>query len=148
MTELQAALNVVVSNTFVMAFKAQAFHWNVEGKRFHMYHKFFQEIYDELFDAVDELAESIRTIEGFAPYSLDNILEYSTIKEEKSVMSSGNAMIYLLIRCNDELINSLEICFELAEGENDQGLIDLLGSRLRVHKKFGWMLKSTDKEEI
>jgi len=145
MNELQAALNVVVANTLVMAFKAQSFHWNVEGKRFHMYHKFFQEIYDELYGAVDDLAESIRMIDGVAPFSLDNILSYSTIEEEKYSMSSGNAMIYLLIQSNDEVINSLEACFKLSE---DQGLMDLLGARIRIHKKFGWMLKSTDKEEI
>jgi len=145
MNELQAALNVVVSNTFVMAFKAQSFHWNVEGRSFHMYHKFYQEIYDDLFEAVDELAESIRMIDGFAPYSLDNILEYSTIKEEKS---SKCNMVKSLIDDNDEVINSLDACFQLAEEENDQGLMDLLGSRIRIHKKFGWMLKSTDKEDM
>lgn len=144
MNELQAALNVVVSNTFIMAFKAQAFHWNVEGKRFHMYHKFFQEIYDDLFDAVDDLAESIRMIDGFAPHSIDNLLEYSTIKEEDS---SKCDMIKALIDDNEEVINSLDTCFQLAEEENEQGIMDLLGARIRMHKKFGWMLKSTDKED-
>lgn len=146
MTELQASLHVVLANTFVMAFKAQSFHWNVEGKRFHMYHKFFEEIYDELFDSVDNLAENIRMIDGYGPFSLKNLLEYSTIEEEENNTTDGNAMVYLLRKANDEVISSLEICFEHAENENDQGLMDLLSNRLGIHKKHGWMLKSTDKE--
>jgi starvation-inducible DNA-binding protein len=146
MTELEASLNVVLSNTFVMAFKCQSFHWNVEGKRFHMYHKFFEEIYDELFETVDVLAENIRMIDGYSPYSLNNLLKYSTIDEESDVVTDGNSMVYILRKCNDEVIASIETCIEYAEDQNDQGLLDLLGARIAAHKKHGWMLKSTDKE--
>ena len=147
MNKLQASLNVVVSNTFVTAFKAQSFHWNVEGKRFHMIHKFFQEIYEDLFSAVDELSESLRTLDAYGPISLTEILKYSTVEEEKKVITECDDMIDYLLEANEEIINSLNICFSEAEKENEQGLMDLLGSRIRTHKKFGWMLKSTNKEE-
>ena len=52
-----------------------------------------------------------------------------------------------LIEANEEVINSLNACFSEAEEQNEQGLVDLLGTRIAVHKKFGWMLKSTNKEE-
>lgn len=146
MNKLQVALTILLANTFIMAFKTQSFHWNVEGKRFYMYHKFFQDIYEELFDTVDILAENIRMIDAYAPVSLVKLLEYASIEEETDENTDGNSMVYLLVKANDEVIDSIEVCFEHAEEENNQGLIDLLGARLAIHKKYRWMLKSTDKE--
>ena len=147
MNKLQAALNVVVANTFVMAFKAQSFHWNVEGKRFHMIHNFLQEIYEDLFDSVDDLAENLRFLDSYGPSSIAELLKYSTIEEETKVVSDCTLIMEYLIEANEEVINSLNACFSEAEEQNEQGLVDLLGARIAVHKKFGWMLKSTNKEE-
>jgi len=45
MNEIQAALRVVLANTFVMYFKTHSYHWNVEGVLFSLYHDFFGDLY-------------------------------------------------------------------------------------------------------
>lgn len=147
MDKIHVSLNIVVANTFVMAFKAQSFHWNAEGKRFHMLHNFFGEIYEELFEAVDVLAENVRMLGQYAPYSIADLLKHSTIEEEKELINDCNDQIEYLIEANKEVLSSLSTCLLLANKSDEQGLVDLLGSRIAIHKKFGWMLDATNKED-
>lgn len=147
MDKIHVSLNIVVANTFIMAYKAQSFHWNAEGKRFHMLHNFFGEIYEELFGVIDELAENLRMLDVYAPHSIAELVKYSTIEEESSVITDCKDQIEYLIEANNEVLESLYKCFALAEDQNEQGLLDLLSNRIAVHKKYNWMLKSTNKEE-
>ena len=57
MDKLIASLKVVLGNTFIMYFKSHSYHWNVEGHHFRQFHDFFGEIYDDVYGAVDPLAE-------------------------------------------------------------------------------------------
>lgn len=143
MTELQIALKIALANTYVMGFKAQSYHWNVEGMFFPMFHDFFGDIYNELSTPVDDIAERIRTIDGYAPISIADILTAATVMEDVARPASTQMMLMGLESCNQEVINSLTKAFTLAEQENNQGLMDLLASRLDAHSKHAWMIKST-----
>lgn len=143
MNELQVALTIAMANTYVMAFRAQSYHWNVEGMFFPMFHDFFGDIYDELFSSVDDLAERIRTIDGYAPISLAVVLRHATIAEDQGKPESASEMITMLIRSCDETVASLNKAFSLAEQQQNQGLMDLLATRLDAMAKHAWMLKST-----
>ena len=68
-----------LADTFVMYMKAHAYHWNVVGSNFPQYHEFLGSLYEELHNAVDPLAEQIRTLDSFAPFSLSRMIELSSI---------------------------------------------------------------------
>ena len=53
--ELQETLKEVLANKFVMYFKAQSYHWNVEGIHFSQLHDFFGDIYAEVYASVDSV---------------------------------------------------------------------------------------------
>lgn len=143
MVKLEVALNIVLANTFMLYFKVHSFHWNIIDNRFLMLHNFLGDMYEEIFTSVDLLAENIRMIDQFAPISLSEIIEYATIGEETDTVKGGDAIIKQLITDNDELLSSLNTCFKLAEQENKQGMMDLLATRITIHEKYRWMLKST-----
>lgn len=145
MNELQIALKIALANTYVMYFKASSYHWNVEGMHFSQYHEFFQCLYQELYSAVDPLAERIRTIDGYAPISLIDLLSANTVEEDNFKPSSIQSMLRTLLIANDETIASLNKAFQLAEQQDNQGLMNLLADRLDAHAKHGWMLKSSTK---
>lgn len=145
MNELQVALNIALANTFVMYFKAHSYHWNVEGMFFSQYHKFFGKLYDELHTAVDPFAEQIRAIDGYGPVSLATIARYATVSEDISKPAELREMINNLITANDQVIESLNKVFDVAEQQNKQGLMDFLAARLDAHAKHGWMLKASAK---
>ena len=86
MNPIQAALRIALANTFFMYFKAHTYHWNVEGLNFNDYHGYFGGLYEELFDAVDPLAEHIRTAGGYAPVSVAALMSGKTIDENTDVV--------------------------------------------------------------
>lgn len=142
MNELQAALKIALSNTFLMYFKSHSYHWNVEGMFFPMYHEFFGDLYADLQGAVDPFAEEIRAVDGYAHISLADIVATSTCTEDEVKPSSTRTMVDNLLTMNVQVIDSLNKAFQIAEQVNNQGLMDFLAGRLDTHAKHGWMLKS------
>ena len=142
MDELSAALKIVLSNTFVMYQKAQIYHWNVEGPMFAQYHDFFADIYGELLPAIDIAAEQMRALDAYAPFSILDMVDSSTIKEDHAHTNKVSQMLNNLLRDNEEVIKSLDKAFSLAEQENKQGFLDFLAGRLDAHAKHNWMIKA------
>ena len=142
MNELNAIANVVLANTFVMYFKAHSYHWNVEGKNFGEYHGFFGGLYEELHAAIDGTAEQIRTIDAYAPVSLDELFKYKTIEEDSTKPTYAAEMFMNLVKANDEVKVSLNRLFQSATASDNQGLADFAASRLDAHSKHGWQLRS------
>lgn len=144
MKELQNALKKVLADTFVMYFKAHAYHWNVEGMFFAQYHDFFGKLYEELHGAVDPIAEHIRAIDGYAPASLAEIKSASNI-QESSLTTDVKTMLDSLIQDNNMVIISLMQAFQEAEKVSEIGLANFLQDRIDIHQKHGWMLKASAK---
>jgi starvation-inducible DNA-binding protein len=143
--DLSISLKIVLANTFVMYFRSHSYHWNVEGTYFPQYHEFFGDLYEELHGAIDPLAEEIRALDVYAPISLTELYSHKTLVEDVIKPTNLLTMITNLISSNNEVLNSLNKCFELANKQNEQGLADLIASRLDAHKKHAWMLKSCSK---
>lgn len=145
MNELQAALKIVLANTYVMYFKAQSYHWNVEGPNFSDYHAFFGTLYAEVYGAVDPIAERIRIVGGYAPISFADVLTAKTTDEDFMRPTTYVDMFNNLSRTNAAVIESLKKARNVAVGAEDHGLVDFLQERLDVHAKHAWMLRSLAK---
>lgn len=144
MDELKAALTKVLADTFVMYFKAHSYHWNVEGMFFSQFHEFFGNLYEELYGAIDPIAEHIRAIDGYAPASLANIMSMKVV-QESDLVTDPKTMISNLITDNNLVIISLMKAFQEAEQVSEIGLANFLQDRIDVHQKHGWMLKASAK---
>lgn len=142
MTELQASLNVLLANVFVMYFKAHSFHWNVEGEDFTQYHQFFGEIYDDVYDSVDPIAENIRKLNGYAPKSINAMYEHKTLQEEDGIPNI-RGMVTALLAANDQVLYSLNKAYTLGDQEKKYGLCNFLADRIDTHEKHGWQLRAS-----
>lgn len=144
MDELQASLKVSLANTFVMYFKTHGYHWNVEGTDFPEYHGFFGDLYDDLYGAVDPLAENLRKLGVYAPKSLTELFDATTLKENQSIVgNSVRDMLNSLEVDNKEVIDSLNKSFALATKANKQGLANFIAERIDTHEKHAWMLRAS-----
>lgn len=141
MEQLSISLKITLANTFVMYFKAQSHHWNVVGMNFSQLHDFFGDLYNDLFEAVDSIAEEIRALNSDAPRSLSELYQYKTTNEG-NVSITAEQMLEDLSITNDAVIESLNKSMELAEAANEQGLMDFIAGRIDTHKKHGWMIRS------
>ena len=140
--ELVQAMNKVLGNTFVMYYKTQSYHWNIEGRSFFADHTFLEEIYTEVYGVVDAIAEHIRYLDSFAPTSLMIVKHYSSISEDDTVVGSTQ-MISNLIAANDVVLLSLMQAYKVAEAAGEIGVSNFLQDRVIAHQKHRWMLKAT-----
>lgn len=140
-TELIVEMKKLLANSFSFYLKAQNYHWNVTGPNFAQYHEFFGDLYTEVHSSIDETAEEIRKLGSFPPGSLKRYSELTEIDDEVMIPEPP-IMFARLARDNDVLIKNLYIAREKAESMGAFGTVDYLESRISVHEKHAWMLKS------
>lgn len=130
-----------LADTFFMYMKAHSYHWNVEGMFFPQLHQFFGDLYEELHDSIDPMAEQIRAMGEYAPRNIEQMYEDKTVDCKNEAMTAKD-MVSDLLQTNEQVIISLNNLFKKLEESNDQGFMDFVANRLNAHKKHGWMLKS------
>jgi len=145
MEQLIEQMKVALADTFTLYLKVHNFHWNVEGHGFPQYHAFFNDLYDELWNAVDPMAEHIRTLDAYVPGSMSRFLELATVQEDSTIPIGGKEMCMVLYADNQKVIVSLIAAQMMAEEAKEIGLANFLQDRVDVHKKHDWMLRSITK---
>ena len=144
METLQEIMKKVLADTFALYLKAHNYHWNVEGSNFPQYHEFFGNLYKELHDAVDPIAEEIRSLDAYAPGSFTRFMELTEIEDEITV-PAGVEMARRLMTDNERVLATLNVAFKLADQFDKKGLADFLAGRIDIHNKHAWMLRSITK---
>jgi starvation-inducible DNA-binding protein len=142
MKEARTAL----ADTFFMYLKAHSYHWNVEGINFPQLHDFFGNLYEELHNAVDPMAEHIRALNEYAPRNIEEMYDDKTI-DCMNKAHTAKEMVSDLLTANTQVVNSLNNLFRELENKGDQGFMNFVADRLDQHKKHGWMLRSINKDE-
>jgi len=138
--ELVNALATVLSDAIVFTNQAQGAHWNVVGHDFHQYHAFFAEIYEDVEDSIDPLAENIRKLGAMAPYRLQDFARLSNIDDSTECGSTTSELTSYLHASNEIMIEDINYAFALANAMNEQGIADFLAARDDMHKKWRWQL--------
>lgn len=134
-------LSQTLADTFTINLLTKNFHWNVIDPRFAMLHKLFDKQYEELSEAVDEIAERIRMLKGRTPASMREYISMTTINENDTELT-GNEMIDQLLRSHEKIIKHLRPLIEESQKLGDEGTADLYIQRLRSHEKMAWMLRA------
>lgn len=140
-TRVIDALQVVLADSYQLMSLTHLAHWNVEGQDFFALHKAFQEQYEDLFEAVDELAERIRALDGYAIGGLATLASAAQMEEFKSPMPQKDYVAALIVS-HEKLIDDATRTRDAAGLSNDLQTQDLLIKRLEFHEKTVWMLKS------
>lgn len=136
---LVAGLENCLSNSFVLMMKTQACHWNVTGPLFASVHEMTQLHYEDLFAAIDEIAERIRALGHPAPCSLAEMIRNATI-EEQAGPQSAEMIIKALEHDHRSIAEQMRNVVHTAEAASDNVTADLLTSRIAFHEKTAWML--------
>ena len=141
MEDLVKESKVVLANTFALYLKAHNYHLNVEGPDFYPLHKFFEDLYTELWEAFDSIAEHIRAMGAYAPASFSRFSQLAEVEDEVKVPESQE-MIRRLLEDNERVIGSLYRAYERAEAQQELGVANFFQDRIDIHKKHSWMLRS------
>jgi starvation-inducible DNA-binding protein len=139
--EIARGLSRLLADTYVVYLKTHNFHWNVEGPMFQTLHQMFMEQYTETWNAIDLVAERIRSLGHYAPGTYREYLGLARIQETPGV-PKAERMVKLLIEGQEAVVRTAREVLPLAERGNDEPTLDLLTQRMQVHEKNAWMLRS------
>jgi len=141
-TNVLDALQLVLSDTFVLYMKTYAVHWNYQGPKFFSVHKITEEQYQELAEAIDSIAERIRALKQIAPISLETILASSDLEEMSRADANNDQALLNLISSHALLAKRAHEATKICEEADDIFSQDMMIQRVGAHDKAAWMLRS------
>ena len=137
-----ASLNRFLADTYVLLGKTQACHWNATGPNFYGLHKLTEAQYSELFGAIDDIAERVRSLDVLAPSGLGAMLHLSSLEETPEGAISTSDAARMLAEENTTLAARASELAEEADEADDLATHDMLVKRIEVHEKAAWLLRS------
>ncbi len=140
--EITNGLKKLLAESYTLYLKTHKYHWNVTGPMFQTLHLMFEQHYNDLALAVDEIAERIRVMGSKAPGSYKEFSDLSEVKEDSTIDAVANDMIRNLLEDHEQVTRTAKSILPMLDGANDEGTNSLLGARIEYHEKTAWMLKS------
>ena len=142
MKEVIQELKQVLADSYALYVKTQNYHWNVTGPNFKSLHSLFEEQYQDLADAVDNIAERIRGLGAKAPGTFKEYQELTIIKDG-DCNAKADAMVEQLSNDQALILKALNKLLQVAQSANDEATINLISDRIAAHEKHHWMLSSS-----
>ncbi|MBI5270011.1 MAG: DNA starvation/stationary phase protection protein [Burkholderiales bacterium] len=139
---IAGGLSRLLADTYTLYLTTHNFHWNVSGPMFNSLHAMFMAQYTELWNAVDPIAERIRSLGHVAPGSYAQFGQLSSLKDAPATPPKAMEMVRILMEGHEAVARTARSIFPLADKASDEPTADLLTQRLTVHEQTAWMLRS------
>lgn len=139
---IAAGLSKLLAETYTLYLTTHNFHWNVTGPMFNSLHAMFMAQYTELWNAVDPVAERIRSLGHPAPGSYGQFAKLSGLPDAPAEPPKAMKMVEVLMQGHEAVARTARSIFPLVEKAGDEPTADLLTQRLTVHEQTAWMLRS------
>lgn len=140
-TRVVDALNLVLADSYALMALTHQAHWNIEGSDFFSLHKAFQSQYEELFEAIDEIAERVRALDAYAIGGLTRLAKLAEMDEFTAPLPQKDYVASLIV-AHEKLLEDATKARDLAGDAGDLESQDLMIGRIAAHQKTTWMLKS------
>jgi len=139
--EIAQGLKHLLADSYTLYLQTHNFHWNVTGPQFRELHLLFEEHYNELALAVDDIAERIRTLGIEAPGTYKQFAELSSIEEVDGV-PAAQQMVEILTAGHEQVVRTSREALKRAQAADDESSASLISDRMRIHEKTAWMLRA------
>ena len=134
-------LNSLLADYSILYTNVRGYHWHIKGDKFFELHVKFEELYNDLFVKIDEIAERIVTL-GFTPiHSYSDYLNIAEVKESKNV-SDGMQAIEGILNAFKVLLMKQRELLDISDEANDEGSNALMSDYIREQEKLVWMYAS------
>ena len=140
--KIAAGLSHLLADTYTLYLTTHNFHWNVTGPMFNTLHLMFMGQYTELWNAVDPVAERIRSLGHAAPGSYAQFGKLSSVPDAPATPPKALEMVRILVQGHEAVARTARQLFPVVEKAGDEPTADLLTQRLTVHEQTAWMLRS------
>lgn len=133
-------LNEILGRTFRLYVQTHGYHWNVEGPQFRQLHAMFEDQYQNLWEALDVIAERIRVHGAYAPASVAELM--SNAAPEADPAQSPEDMVARAIAEHETLAAALRTAIAISGDAGDEVSAGILTDRLEWHEKEIWMMRA------
>jgi starvation-inducible DNA-binding protein len=139
--QVAETLSQALADSFTLYLKTLGVHWNVVGPAFFSIHKLTEAQYVDLDEAIDAIAERIRSLGHVAPASFGDFGKLSEIKSD-TIPKTADEMLDTLIADNEAAAKRMRDFVAAADEADDVYTADMLTARIGKHEENAWMLRS------
>ena len=136
-------LRKTLGEAYVLYHTIHGFHWNLKGADFYEYHKFFDELVDDIYEHIDPIAENIVKLGGVAPFLMSELSSISSIEGVGLVSENPIELVKKFLEMNTQYIDNIKKAFIIANDSNEQGVANFIAERIDQHQKWNWFLKAS-----
>ncbi len=135
-------LSTVLADAVVLYTKTRKFHWNVAGESFMELHLLFEKQYNELEEAIDEIAERINKLGAKTIGTMKEFLDLTNLKEAPGAYPDRKEMLKELLADHETIIVHLRKAVDQCTDEfKDAGTADFLTGLMEDHETNAWKLR-------
>lgn len=136
--KLAFSLNELLSNYSILYQNTRGYHWNIQGEKFFELHLKFEELYNDLFVKIDDIAERILTLGHKPQHQFSRYIQETSITESYDV-SDGQKSVKEILNAFTILLNKQREILNLSDEIGDEGTNALMSDYIREQEKLVWM---------
>ncbi|MEX0709759.1 MAG: DNA starvation/stationary phase protection protein Dps [Chloroflexota bacterium] len=140
--KISAVLNQHLADAFDLWSQAKQAHWNVKGPDFWQLHKLFDEVADEAAAWVDQLAERVTALGGYANGTVRMAAATSTLPEFPTDISDSMDFVSAVGARLATFTNAARAAIDRADKLGDADTADLLTEISRCADKYLYFLEA------
>ena len=147
-SDIAAALNRLLADTFALYVKTKNFHWHMSGSHFRDYHVLLDEQADQIFATTDVIAERVRKIGGTTIRSIGHVARLQRIADNDAEYVTAEDMLAELMDNEKQLLLSMRAAHDLCDQAGDVATASLLENWIDQTQRRHWFLFETTRRSI
>ena len=141
---LEQNLNELLSDLNVFYRKLQNYHWNVTGQDFFQAHSKLEELYNEINEQIDEVAEHILILGEEPLGTLKDYLEKTNITEAENKKIKSQEVFQTIQKDYKKLLEKVTEIKEKADEQKEYSTSALMDDYILDYSIIIWMLKQKE----
>jgi starvation-inducible DNA-binding protein len=141
-TQVTELLNRRLADALDLQSQCKQAHWNVKGPQFIALHKLFDDVYADVTDYADLLAERIVQLGGVAYGTVRDVAEASGLDEYPTSISSGNDHVKSLSAALASFASRMRITIGESDDLDDAATADICTEITRGTDKWLWFVEA------
>ena len=133
-------LNKLVADAFALYLKTKNFHWHASGPNFRDFHLMFDEQADQIFAAIDPLAERVRKLGERTVLGINHVAELASVKDNRADFVSPGDMLKILMEDNKTMAANMRKAHEICDDNDDPATASLLEVYIDETERRTWFL--------
>jgi len=145
-TKIMNNLQTYFSNLLIWNVKLHNYHWNVVGKQFMSVHTFTEEVYDNVFEQYDTVAELMKMRGKYPLVTVKDYLANASI-EEVSAKDFGTEEVLKAVKKEMKLMKDLAVSIrDEADEAKDPTMVATFEGYIAYYEKQLWFIQAILKD--